>query len=238
MIDSKIPWAVVFGNHDHEHGYSNKEIMEYLITLPFNYSSLGPQKISGVGNYVLEVKDSEGINTEALLYYLDSNSNTGKEDVEEYGNYDWIKFDQIKWYREVSSKFTNENNEKPYPALALFHIPLPEYNLVFDFETTIGEKNESVFSPTINSGLYNAFLESKDVMGVFVGHDHVNDYIGCLNGICLAYGCKTGVESYGDLDKGARIIELYEGNRMFSTWLHTLNDSKKYFTTYPDDFED
>lgn len=30
----------------------------------------------------------------------------------------------------------------------------------------------------MNSGLFAAFLEAGDVMGAFVGHDHVNDFEG------------------------------------------------------------
>lgn len=35
---------------------------------------------------------------------------------------------------------------------------------------------EPVCDPQLNSGLFNAMLECGDVMGVFCGHDHNNDY--------------------------------------------------------------
>lgn len=237
MIDAKIPWAAVFGNHDYEHGYTNREIMKYLVTLPYNCSQFGPIEISGVGNYVLEILASNSNKTEALLYFMDSNAYTKNPEDQELGKYDWIKFDQINWYRKISKYYTLENNKTPFPALAFFHIPLPEYNVVVDSSSTVGVKNENVASPVINSGMYNALLESKDVMGTFVGHDHVNDYIGCLNGICLAYGCKTGYDSYGNLPKGGRVIELNEGERKFDTWIHNTEESKKYFVSYPESFK-
>ena len=70
MIDRQIPWAAVFGNHDSEHGYSNKQIMEYLVTLPFNCSQSGPENISGVSNYVIEIKQLgfRRYKSTALLY--------------------------------------------------------------------------------------------------------------------------------------------------------------------------
>lgn len=236
MINAEIPWAVVFGNHDHEHGYENKEIMEYLLSLPYNYSELGTDNISGTGNYVIEIKDKKLKRTKALLYCLDSNAYTKDTDDPELGKYDWIKFDQIKWYREISKSYTQKNKNKAFPALAFFHIPLPEYKIVQQMETTIGEKDETVCSPAINSGMYNAMLEMQDVMGVFVGHDHNNNFIGCLNNICLAYGCKTGFGSYGSFDKGARVIELVQGKRQFSTWIHTLKNEKSWEVYYPDNF--
>lgn len=237
MADAKIPWAVVFGNHDREHGYTNKQIMEYLVTLPYNYSKPGPSNIHGAGNYVLEIDGASSRKIEALLYCIDSNAYTGEKDNDELGYYDWIKFNQIEWYRETSRKYTSKNNGKPYPALAFFHIPFPEFSTIRNFSTTVGDMDEDVSSPKINSGMYCAMYESKDIMGVFVGHDHNNNYIGCLNKICLAYGCKTGLESYGKLDKGARVIVLYEGERKFDTWIHTLNQTKKYFVSYPSSFD-
>lgn len=236
MINAEIPWAAVFGNHDYEHGYTNHKIMEYLLTLPFNYSQFGPDDISGSGNYVLEIKDKKSKRTKALLYCLDSNAYTDDIDNPELGKYDWIKFDQIQWYRKTSENYTERNKNRAHPALAFFHIPLPEYKIVQQMETTVGDKDEKVSSPAINSGMYNAMLEMQDVMGVFVGHDHNNNFIGCLNNICLAYGCKTGFESYGSFDKGARVIELIQGKRSFTTWIHTIQHEKQLLVNYPKTF--
>ncbi len=236
MIDARIPWAAVFGNHDWEHGFPNKQMMEYLVTLPYNCSQFGPKRISGTGNYVLKIGASKKKQTEALIYCFDSNAYTEDRENPELGDYDWIKFNQIEWYRKTSAKYTRKNDEKPLPALAFFHIPLPEYKIVQQKSTTVGDKDENIASPTINSGMYSAMLEMKDVMGTFVGHDHNNNFIGSLNNICLAYGCKTGLDSYGRFPKGARVIEIYEGERKFDSWIHTLKNERQYFVTYPDTF--
>ena len=58
-------------------------------------------------------------------------------------------------------------------------------------------------------------------MGVFVGHDHDNDFIGIDKGIALGYGRVTGTDAYGVLTRGARIIELYESKYKFDTWIST-----------------
>jgi predicted phosphodiesterase len=237
MIKAKTPWAAVFGNHDFEHGKTNKQMMDYIVTRPFNLSQHGPEEIPGVGNYTLEIFGASNKKTATILYFFDSHNYTADKKDEQLGTYDWIKFDQVKWYRETSAKLTGKNNDKPFPALAFFHIPLPEYNAVTSFPTTVGVKNEDVCCPNINSGVYDAFLECKDVMGVFTGHDHDNNYAGTLNDICLAYGCKTGFDSYGDLDKGARIIELYEGERKFDTRICTPDVPSKYAVSYPKSFE-
>lgn len=61
----------------------------------------------------------------------------------------------------------------------------------------------------------------KDVRGTFVGHDHINDYWGELHGIRLCYGRATGYNTYGKegFPRGARIIQLTEGEADFQTWL-------------------
>ncbi len=248
FVDAKIPWAVTLGNHDIEGELTGDEIMETICGLPYCVTENGPKDISGSGNYIIKVKSQASKNTEAVLYFLDSHSGLPKE--KGLGHYDWIKNDQVQWYREQSKKMTAENNGDPYPALAFFHIPLIEYNEVWGKEKTVGIKEESVCSPDINSGMYNAFLESKDVMGVFVGHDHVNNYIGDLRDIALVYGQATGRETYGDIGKGYRIIELLEGQRKFDSWVRVTyncvrdkdlwearnDDEKMYTVTYPGSF--
>lgn len=252
LIDAKVPWAVTLGNHDAEEKYetSKDEIMKTIVGLPYNLTKSGPENISGKGNYILEVKASSSDETAALFYFFDSHM--GFHPKGELGSYEWIGFDQIAWYREQSSAYTRKNGGNPYPALAFFHIPLPEYKEVIGKNTTVGIQEETVCSPDLNSGLYTAMLESKDVMGMFVGHDHNNNYIGCLRNICLAYGNVTGRQCYGKIGRGARVIKLYENARKFDTWILKLyecdrdkdiwiptnDDQRKFFVTYPGSFEE
>ncbi len=248
FIETKVPWAVVPGNHDIEYELTGDEIMETISGLPYNLTVNGPKDISGSGNYILKVQASGFSEIKAILYFLDSHSSFKPKS--NLGTYDWIKSDQIQWYREQSKKLTAENGGTPYPALAFFHIPLPEYKEVWGKETTVGVKEEKVCSPDVNSGMYNAFLESKDVMGMFVGHDHDNNYIGCLRDICMAYGQASGRQCYGEIGRGYRVIELFENERKFDTWVRIKyncdrdkdiwepanSNEKQYFVTYPDSF--
>jgi predicted phosphodiesterase len=250
FIHAKIPWAVVLGNHDAQYELTKVQIMKTIVGLPYNLTKNGPKNVSGNGNYVLKVQASNSEKTAAIFYCLDSHM--GFHPKTNLGSYEWFDFSQIGWYREQSSKFTKQNDGKPLPALAFFHIPLPEYKEVVGKSTTVGSQIETICSPDLNSGMYTAMLEGNDVMGMFAGHDHSNNYIGCLRGICLAYGNVTGRQCYGDIGRGARVIELYEGQRKFDTWvlkLYECNRDKdiwvpatdrqpKYFVTYPDSFKE
>lgn len=224
--EAGIPWAVTLGNHDDEHEVTRDEIFDLLITLPGFAGEKGPD-ISGVGNYLLPVAASTGDETRALIWCFDSHGYP--DDRERLGSYDWIKFDQIDWYRRESARLTALAGGQILPALAYFHIPLPEYHLIAEAATTLGLFEEKVCSPDINSGLFNAFLESGDVMGMFVGHDHVNNYIGKYMGIDLGYGQVSGADAYGRFPRGSRIVVLKEGQRDFDTWIRTSEGTMLHY---------
>jgi alkaline phosphatase len=216
--EAQTPFAVVLGNHDAE-TITKDSIFDLLSRSPWFIGEKGPEDIYGVGNYVLDVRSRASDKTAALLYCLDSNDYPPSDTL---SYYDWIHYDQIAWYRQQSRRYTQANNNSPLPALAFFHIPLLEYRHVAGRESTLGTKGEDVAPATINSGMFAAFVEMQDVKGVFVGHDHDNDYIGLEHGIALAYGRTTGADAYGTLERGARIIELQEDQPgCFHTWIRT-----------------
>lgn len=216
--EAKIPFVATTGNHDAEY-LTRDEIYDILLKYPYYIGSKGPKEI-GCGNCVIPVYASKEKNkVAASLYCMDSND---YQPNKLYGAYDWIHFNQIEWYRKQSLSFTVGNGGIPVPSLAFFHIPLIEYNeLAGDGKTYGNDKEGGVASSNINSGMFASILEMKDVMGVFTGHDHDNDYIGIDKGIALGYGRVTGADAYGVLTRGARIIELYEGEYKFDTWITT-----------------
>lgn len=214
---AQVPFTVMMGNHDAE-VMPKKEIYDLLTQSPYFIGEKGPETIHGCGNYVVPVYGADHKTTKALLYCIDSNDYPESKD---YGTYDWIHFDQVAWYRQTSARFTKENGGNPLPALAFFHIALPEYDAIPNNGTMLGEKNEGSGASKINSGLFASFIEMGDVMGAFVGHDHDNDFIGTHYQIALAYGRVTGTDAYGDLERGMRVIELKENERSFDTWVRT-----------------
>ncbi|HET6384093.1 MAG TPA: metallophosphoesterase family protein [Armatimonadota bacterium] len=219
VLDRGTPWAAVFGNHDDEGSLGRSELMASQWSLPHCLSEPGPADIPGIGNFILEIGDPREGRTAALLYFLDSGSYDGSG----AGTYAWIAFEQVEWYRRESSRLNAlHGKDGPLPALAFFHIPLPEYNDAWDRGQRQGSRYENVCCPALNTGLFTAFYEQSDVSGVFVGHDHVNDFEGTLHGIRLCYGRASGYNTYGrdGFPRGVRMIRLDEGQREFTTWMN------------------
>ena len=240
IIDRKVPFAITYGNHDAESDWTPRQILDYLLTLPGNLTTT-TEGLSGVTNYLLSVKSSTDKKKDAaLLYVLDSHQYSQEKDLTD--GYDWVKFDQIEWYRRESAAHKAANGGVPVPSLAFMHIPVPEYAEAACDQNTllIGTRKEASCNPKINTGLFSAMLLGRDVMGMFVGHDHVNDYICDWKGMALAYGRYSGGHTvYHDIqgDNGARVIELTEGVRGFDTWIRLRIGNKKINEVkYPTDF--
>lgn len=233
-VSRGIPFAVTWGNHDDEQDMTRGQLSEYLKGKPGNMTGT-VDGISGVTNFILPVRSSDGTKDAAVIYVFDSHAYSGRKEVK---GYDWIKPDQIEWYRKESVGFTTRNGGVPLPALAFFHIPVPEYNQAAQDENAllIGTRKEKACAPALNTGLFTAMLEAGDVMATFVGHDHVNDYVVNWYGIMLGYGRYTGGNTvYNDIPggNGARVIELREGERGFRTWIRLKGGKVINEVSYP-----
>ena len=236
-IKRGIPFAVTFGNHDDELGMSRKELYDFIKDMPGNLTST-VEGLSGVTNFILPVKASDGSKDAALLYVFDSHSYSTLKHLKGYG---WIKHDQVQWYLNESKKFTESNGGTPLTALSFFHIPLPEYHEAVNNEGSflIGTRKEEACNQEINTGMFAAMQEAGDVLGVFVGHDHVNDYAVSWKGIMLCYGRFTGGKTvYHDMPggNGARVIELTEGVRQFRSWIRLKDGQVINEFTYPSEW--
>ena len=236
VSERKTPFGIMFGNHDDEHKISRKQLFDIAKEIPYNMTSTVPG-ITGITNYILPVLSSASDKTAFLLYCFDSNAYSTVKGIK---GYDHIHFDQIAWYREQSALFTGENGGVPVPAVAFFHIPLPEFNYSAADENIVmtGTRKERACAPDLNSGMFTAIKEMGDVMATFVGHDHDNDYAVYRQGIMLSYGRYSGGNTvYNNLKpNGARVIEITEGEKGFRTWIRLRGGSIIHDIKFPDFF--
>ena len=225
-----VPFAITFGNHDYDFKAPSAALYAQMLKTPH---CVMPVQQGKNLDYSLPVMSSNGKRTAAVLYCIDTHNRSSIAGVD---GYQWITQSQITWYRQRSSVYKQQNGGKPLPALAFMHIPLPEYNYATDNTQCpmYGSRLERAYAPSLNSGMFTAMKEQGDVMGVFCGHDHDNDYAVAYYGILLAHGRFSGGNTeYNHLKSGARVIVLKEGKREFDTWIRERGGNTLYYTTFP-----
>ncbi|MFC7374682.1 MULTISPECIES: metallophosphoesterase family protein [unclassified Brachybacterium] len=240
MEDRGIAWALTFGNHDEDStektGLDENDYIDFVRQYRHNVNTAGARGITGTGNQVLTVTSAAGKGDAFALWLLDSGRYAPEEiagqDFEGYPDWDWLRPDQIQWYLEASQEL-EKKNKALVPGLVFQHIALWEHRFMWfasvDSRTEAdharalekhgitGERNEDECPGPFNSGMFSAMLQRGDVKGLFVGHDHINTYVGDYYGIKLGYAPGTGFGTYGlggDEDhrlRGARVFHLDEG---------------------------
>lgn len=250
MESRNISWALTFGNHDEDslsNGTSMTEakMLEFIRRYKHNVNT-PEDEVFGSSNSQLLISASQGNKPKFGIWLLDSGryaaSSIAGQDFKGLKNYDWIRPEQVQWYREVSQ--ATERRHGLVPSLMFFHIPLWEHhhmwygsqfttneadhNAALKKHSIVGEKNEGVYTGAFNSGLFTAMIERGDVRGAYCGHDHINSYMGNYFGIELGYGPGTGFGPYGKSGKdkhqlrGARVFELDENTKDIYTATRTL----------------
>ena len=227
-----IRYAFAHGNHDTDADLNAKEVGELDKTHPYSlYNGTDAIDPESYSNYNLEVKSSfEGFKdrASALLWIFDSKNRGCLDSRQSWG---CLTQNQLDWYFQTSAGYLNTDQYNLVQGLAFFHIPLVEFMDLWNYGKTDGTKADPVSCPLVNTQAFSAFRSAHNIKGIFVGHNHNNDYIGNFKGIDLAFGRKTGFGGYGpDYKHGARVIKLSEyiepgsGNLMFDVQTHIIQE--------------
>lgn len=225
-----VPFCMTFGNHDYDFKTPAVALYNQMQKTP---NCVMPVLQGKNTDYSLSILSSNGKRTAAVLYCIDTHN---KPAIGGIGGYQWISHNQITWYRQRSMVYKQKNGGRPVPSLAFLHIPLPEFNYATANTQCpmYGSRLEKAYSPSINSGMFASIKEMGDIMGVFCGHDHDNDYAVSYFNVLLAHGRFSGGNTeYNHLKRGARVIVLKEGKREFDTWIREVGGNVLYRTTYP-----
>ena len=220
LIDSlniyKLPFCVMFGNHDPE-VVSRTDMSKVIVSSQYSFNELNDAK--ELADMELKVMSSKGDKVSCVLYCMDSHDYPKDRSL---GKYAWFETSQIEWLRNCCMARREANGGEPVNSLAFFHICLQEYGPAFDNPKNYkkGRRAENECPGALNSGMFAAMVETGNIMGVFVGHDHDNDYVVLEKGIALGYGRFSGdYTTYTTFRSGVRIIVLDEGKRGFETWI-------------------
>lgn len=235
-----IPVAVVFGNHDAETTVTKEEQMAIYRSYSCCIAVDEGDSVSGCGTYNLPILASDGSGKIAFnLWMIDSNMYD-----EVNGGYDHVHTDQIDWYISKSNELTAQNGGKPVPSIMFQHIIVPEiydallevpqgtegavrhgdkYYILNPQNTIDGELNESPCPPTVNNGQFAAALKQGDVKAMIFGHDHVNSFTVNYKEIDLITTPGASFRSYGNHERGARIIDISEDGTYETTLIRYLD---------------
>ena len=203
---------------------------------------VGDNSTLNAGTYNIPVYESA--NSDKVAYNVWCfDSGTYNPDPQ-YGGYSYVLPEQLDWYVETSNALKEANGGEVVPSIAFQHIipvqifdalkEVPSgtsgavehggkyYTLPDGTDPEINWLSETPCPPsTACRPAYaeiDAMLQQGDVQAVFVGHDHVNNYIVPYEGIDLVSSQGCTFHSYNDQHRGFRVITI------------DRNDTDKYET--------
>ncbi len=223
VISRGIPFAFTFGNHDAEEVDRETQLKIYQsFDGCLTYDDAPDMTGCGTCNLPIYASDGSG-NVKFNLWMIDSNMYD-----DERGGYDYVHQDQLDWYVAKSNALAAANGGQKVPSIAFQHIPVQEiYNMLEPGDTekygynvslalneqlATGHLGEWPCPPSYNSGQLSTMSNQGDVLAIVTGHDHINSFVGTYGGIDFLQTQGIGFQTYGDEQRGCRLITLNEAN--------------------------
>jgi len=197
MDSFEIPWAPLFGNHDH-HGKATTAYISQMLINESKHSLFvwGPNNIGVAGNYFIEItRNQETIHT---LFLMSSQESPWFQWV--YAPYT-VK--QVQWY-EWAVNGIGAN----IPSTLLLHKPLPIFYYAYNRgEVFWGQNREGIWAADYDNGLWEKILALGSTQQIIAGHDHMNDFKVRYQGVYLSYAIASNKNlaafgSYGSIAGG------------------------------------
>lgn len=225
MEERKIPWAHVFGNHDHDLPMDDTE--QTAIYESYAYCvSKHTEGIGGVTNFVLPVLASDSDNIAYAVWGLDTGNRIDNCDIPHANEvldlpkrhinsdcWDIVRFEQLMWYYTSSVEMEKHAGKKIDGAMFM-HIAPWEFQLAVDnaeIAGTVGSTVERMSLGGFNSGLFATVLERGDIRAISCGHSHEDCFAGKVCGISVSLDACAGYSPYGiDELRGGRVFVIDE----------------------------
>ena len=236
VVDAGVPYAFVFGNHDNQSYYSGQKTDKDAMLAV--YQSIGDCRttdpvpgLTGTGTCNIPIYSSDGSNIAFNLWMMDSNTYIDVNNTSL--GHDNPHEDQLAWLQETNAAL-NAQEGKTINSILFQHVPMPEiYNLLAEDEnggaTYNGKKYGLALNPNYATGVINEYPAPcpeqysqgefdvikgmGNVLGVFTGHDHTNDFQGTYDGVTMTNVPGMTYFSYGKEEvRGYGVIELDEND--------------------------
>ncbi len=236
--ERKIPFAMIYGNHDDRNRLTKEEQADYYRAYSCNIGLDGTDS-GDCDTYNIPIYSEDGEKVKFNIWMLDS----AWHDKEEDKCYEYVKPQAIEWYRKKSAELKAENDGIPVPSLMFQHIPMLEilelveecskddfgavpgsdgkyFKLKADVGGVMGEYPCTVSD---KNGQLDAIKECGDVKAVVFGHDHTNCFEGVVDGVNFVQTSCASFRCYGDRTRGVRLFDIDEQTGEYETTFHTYN---------------
>ncbi len=224
-----IPWAHIYGNHDHELAISSLEQSLIYESYPHCVSK-HTEGIHGSSNFVLPVMSGDGSEVKFALWALDTNREVKHSDLKDRRDphmdefaikptnqqrWDFPRFDQQMWYWNSSVEL-EAHAGKPVNGMMFMHVAPWEFQYVVDNPElcgTVGSTDEIMRLGYFNSGIFSTVVERGDIRCIACAHSHEDDFQGTFAGITVCLDATAGYSPYGiDERRGGRVFEIDESD--------------------------
>ncbi len=251
LVEREIYFTLVFGNHDDEQEVDKETLLAMYQKHGGKYCLAydAVPELSGCATHNIPVYASEGNEIKFNLWMLDGGSYVTDKDGNRLG-YDSVRDDQVRWYAETSRALEAEQGNK-VPSLVFQHMIVQEiYDVMFPkayieipyLTETYNNRTYSVVNPdtstfkghyleppspgVYNYGEFDTMVSRGDVLGILVGHDHINSYEVEHSGMKLINTPGVSFNAYGnEFVRGSRLITINEDDPWsFESEVITVND--------------
>ena len=200
MDSFKINWTFTFGNHDALTIEEKIEIANGLESSKYCLFRNEYQNIetSHMGDHIILLKTKWSKKLRFAFYFFDSGIHQAKPDGKAY--YESVYSDQLEHYQntilKVNMEYTKQTkiSSSKIPHIIFQHIPVEEFDVAYNDNSSIklyGEKYENPCYGELNTGEFET-VKNMGAKGIFVGHDHANNYGVNYKGIILSYDGQIG----------------------------------------------
>ncbi|MBN2151154.1 MAG: metallophosphoesterase [Candidatus Lokiarchaeota archaeon] len=221
IVGKVAPWTFSWGNHDQELRRPGPDpagqldaVEAYLARLPgclyvqgrrymeayrgppvtddpWERDAAAPEHWDGFhgGNYLVEVMNEKGTKVAWNVFILNSRRAYH------------LPTKVLNWMADRAG------SDRRVPCICFYHVPNHEYHVIWERGLARGIKREGVCFERDRGRVHQALKAMGNIKACFVGHDHVNDYHGVLDGIDYVYGRKTCLGGYGSYKKVPKQLE-------------------------------
>lgn len=231
FINNKgIPWTFTYGNHDDQGYYPDTYLQRLLASGKYDkclFKNIEDDDVTGRSNLVINLKNSTKV--EYQIYLMESHSYNF--DTFEY---DFIKQDQIDWYKRMVNYSTEKFGEgNPIPSSLYMHIQTPEFNKAWEKTKEnpdlllLGDMEEFTGAPIEDLGFFNYVKDLGSTKSIHCAHDHANDSVVEYEGVYLCFGVHATNRIYNDEDWskiGGQVLTIHKEDKSISL--------RNYYTSY------